>query len=367
MNLKAGDKVKFLNDTGGGVITGIVNDKQVKVLIDEGFELPVKTEELVLVEPAEIDHQTLGKQEKLGDDSDDYTGSNNNDDFDELEDIAENQDDDSEAIKETDEIIVYYGLVPVDQKKPEESELELYLINDSNYKLLYQIGNKKNEVDYNYHNLKYGFLEANTKVYITSLNRNELNQYPDLLFQFVFLKNKSFAFKEPVYRFINVHPVSLYEKSSYKENDFFDEKACVTEIYKHDELEAYNEITVADIEKALHEKRPKQTNVTVSQLTGKRKLKQPAKEIDLHIHELVEDETGLTDADKLELQLIHFRRALEKAIDNKEKKIVFVHGVGNGRLKHELRKIIDEEYAQATYQDASFQKYGIGGTLVLIK
>jgi dsDNA-specific endonuclease/ATPase MutS2 len=51
---------------------------------------------------------------------------------------------------------------------------------------------------------------------------------------------------------------------------------------------------------------------------------------------------------------------------HKSKKIVFIHGVGNGKLKHELRRILDAEYKNLRYQDASFKEYGFGATMVLL-
>ena len=45
---------------------------------------------------------------------------------------------------------------------------------------------------------------------------------------------------------------------------------------------------------------------------------------------------------------------------------VFIHGIGNGTLKHELRKVLDEYYHDLKYQDASFKEYGYGATLIFI-
>ena len=52
---------------------------------------------------------------------------------------------------------------------------------------------------------------------------------------------------------------------------------------------------------------------------------------------------------------------------NKNKKIVFIHGKGNGVLKNEIIKAIKSKYKQSYFQDASFQEYGYGATMVIIK
>jgi dsDNA-specific endonuclease/ATPase MutS2 len=68
----------------------------------------------------------------------------------------------------------------------------------------------------------------------------------------------------------------------------------------------------------------------------------------------------------LDYQISIFRRELDKAIDTRAKKIIFIHGIGNGRLKFEIIKIL-KTYKKIEFQDASYQKYGFGATEVLIK
>ena len=50
MEFRIGDKVKFLNEEGQGVVTRIIDKKLVGVMIDEGFELPVMKNELIKIE-----------------------------------------------------------------------------------------------------------------------------------------------------------------------------------------------------------------------------------------------------------------------------------------------------------------------------
>jgi len=86
------------------------------------------------------------------------------------------------------------------------------------------------------------------------------------------------------------------------------------------------------------------------------------KEIDLHL------KPAQSPADVIERQISRFRGELEGAIRRGEKEIIFIHGVGSGRLKEELRMILKEEYPSCVYQDAPFSRYGFGGaTLVTIR
>ena len=88
-------------------------------------------------------------------------------------------------------------------------------------------------------------------------------------------------------------------------------------------------------------------------------------EVDLHIHELTASTKNMTDFQMLQLQLETAEKRLVKAIENKEKRLVFIHGVGKGKLKNEL-SVLFHRYRQVEFYDADFQKYGFGATEVYI-
>ena len=90
-------------------------------------------------------------------------------------------------------------------------------------------------------------------------------------------------------------------------------------------------------------------------------------EIDLHIHQLIDDTRGLSNTDMLKLQFDTFRKEMDKAIATGVKKIVFIHGVGDGVLKNELRRELQRKYAKYPYQDASFREYGFGATMAVLR
>lgn len=92
---------------------------------------------------------------------------------------------------------------------------------------------------------------------------------------------------------------------------------------------------------------------------------QPLMEVDLHIHQLVSNEKGLTAHDKLELQLEIAQRKLEFAIHKRIQRVVFIHGIGAGVLRAELEYLF-RRYDAISYEDADFKKYGRGATQVYI-
>lgn len=91
----------------------------------------------------------------------------------------------------------------------------------------------------------------------------------------------------------------------------------------------------------------------------------PKMEVDLHIHQLMKSEKGMSSYDKLNLQLETAKRQLEFAIRKRIQKVVFIHGVGEGVLKEELKYLFGR-YENVKYYDADYQKYGLGATEVYI-
>ena len=98
----------------------------------------------------------------------------------------------------------------------------------------------------------------------------------------------------------------------------------------------------------------------------KNKNEIPAPEFDLHIEKLVPNFRGMSNYDILTLQTDTAKRHLEFAIRNRIPKIVFIHGVGEGVLKAELDFLLGR-YEQVFFQEANYQKYGLGATEVFIK
>lgn len=98
--------------------------------------------------------------------------------------------------------------------------------------------------------------------------------------------------------------------------------------------------------------------------TNVRPDKLPPMEVDLHINQLIASSKGMDNYDMLTLQLETAKHKLEFAIKNRIPKIVFIHGMGAGVLKTEL-EFLFKKY-NVYWNDASFQKYGLGATEVVI-
>jgi dsDNA-specific endonuclease/ATPase MutS2 len=73
----------------------------------------------------------------------------------------------------------------------------------------------------------------------------------------------------------------------------------------------------------------------------------------------------MSNFEMLNIQLEKFNTELDEAISKNMKKLIFIHGVGNGRLKQEIISIL-KTTSGVTYQDASYKDFGYGATQVNI-
>lgn len=84
-------------------------------------------------------------------------------------------------------------------------------------------------------------------------------------------------------------------------------------------------------------------------------------EIDLHTHNILDTEMGLSNYQILSRQLYEFKRCFKEAQKKNIHKIVVIHGVGEGVLKTEVRNYLSDREGIEFY-DADFRDYGKGAT-----
>lgn len=87
-------------------------------------------------------------------------------------------------------------------------------------------------------------------------------------------------------------------------------------------------------------------------------------ELDLHIHELLDDYRNMSNGEILKYQMRCCKSFLKEARENRYKKVVLIHGVGEGVLKREIHDLLDG-LDRVTYHDAPYRTYGYGATEVV--
>jgi len=130
------------------------------------------------------------------------------------------------------------------------------------------------------------------------------------------------------------------------------------------EPETINAASKLNLAQLIYEKRKSTQPKAVSKKHNKNSGSL-TQEIDLHIDLLLNNYKGMSNAAIIMVQLKHFETCLDAAIYGNAEKITFIHGVGNGRLKYEIRQILST-YNNIAFYDAPYKRYGFGATEVMI-
>lgn len=89
-------------------------------------------------------------------------------------------------------------------------------------------------------------------------------------------------------------------------------------------------------------------------------------ELDLHIESLIDSHKGMSNTEILNIQLKEMRSFFKKAQQKHIRKLVLIHGVGEGILKEEVRSFLAKQEG-VEYFDADFREYGKGATTAEIR
>lgn len=343
MNIKIGDKVKFVNEVGGGIVTAFIDEKTIEVQDEDGFEIPMLASE-VLIETSES-----------------FDGGNSGD--------AKRQEPERKVevrLKPEDykykefkgELIM--AVVPENDRLLHVSDLSLYLINDSNYSTHYLISMKSANVS---EFVAEGILEPDTKMEIRKYTQSALSKVSSIQLQAFYYKEGLFDIQKPQSVLFKLDGVSFYKASAFFENEYFDSRAYLSKKEEFDLRDAVDKLSENELLKVTESKKEDKESTPIPKKSKYNEID----EIDLHIENIVDHHAGLSNGEIVEIQMGRFETALETAIRSNSNRIVFIHGVGNGKLKHELRKKLDRKYPDHKYQDASFKEYGYGATLVYLK
>jgi hypothetical protein len=343
--IKVGDRVKFLNDVGGGKVTGFIGKNMVKVENADGFEVPYPVSQLVNVDdpalnkrdpsaikapvetaPAQVTEKKPKGQLLAGKDSPDF----------------------------------YFCVVPVDSKNPVGGDIRLYLVNDSNFMVMFRYGHFDGEI---YSTILQGLVQPNSREKLEILGPSDLSVLPDYFFQIMYYREGDKNLNAPVVKKFRINPVKFYKEKSFYPNAYFKRHAMVLQITENildAEIDKLTEDDFKKVVKAKEKQAEPQPEIPRSE---------PPEQIetDLHIHELIDNPAGLSNREILEIQMAKVEREMESAIRSRVKRIVFIHGVGQGVLKQEIAKLLKSKYPKYAYQDASFKEYGFGATMVILR
>ncbi len=380
--MKKGDKVRFLSEVGGGKVAGFQGKDIVLVEDEDGFEIPMPINEVVVVEQddyamskmisAKMDAQKKAAEHadtELHNDSRSIKAILNEHDADVDMNVEEYDAADREITYRAqaqerqggNKLSAYLAFVPIDIKDVTNTRFETYLVNDSNYYLHYTYLTAEG----NAWTLKAeGEIEPNTKLFVEEFGRDALNEMEHVAIQMIaFKRDKSFLLKPTTDVQFRLDPVKFYKLHLFEENDFFETPALMYTIVENDEVARP---LVVDA-KRLKEQMYKEEKVVANTSKKKSKKDDGTLVVDLHADEVLETTAGMNSADILHYQMDIFKKTMDENRKKKGQKIIFIHGKGEGVLRQTIIHELNYRYKSCTYQDASFQEYGYGATQVTIK
>ncbi len=380
--VKIGDKVRFLNDVGGGTITGFQGKDIVLVADEDGFEIPTLVTEVVAVETNDYNIAKVVDGKKKGKTNEDKptpTSVKNalavNDDEEEEEetDIADQELTYKPMAQErrgANELNLCLAFVPKRVKEISDTPFEVYLVNDCNYYIHYTLLNYEGKACQVRHE---GEIAPNTKVYLEELLHNRLEEWERITIQTLAFKRDKVFFPKPTYSVnLRIDGTKFYKLHAFQPSVFFNTPALTYDILKDDRAVRPMFVDADELREAMQtpeEQLPTEPQPRISGAEKRATRKQDRKaivEVDLHAHELLDTMVGLEPRDILEYQIKVFRDTMNAHLKNHGCRIVFIHGKGEGVLRNALLKELRTHYKQCRVQDASFREYGYGATMVTI-
>ena len=364
---KVGDFVRFLNSVGGGRIVRI--DGNIAHVEDEdGFEIPILVKECVVVDqPSAAGSNSITTGRGTVSNNNSSSAAKNNQPPIQYTPSPSAPEDEIEETAGGDKLNIILAYEPQEIKHLNTTLFDTYLVNDSNYYLYFSYMTKGDDEE-GWLTRYAGIIEPNMQVLLESFAGTAFAGIDKIACQYIaFKQGKPFGLKSPVLIEYNLDTTRFFKLHCFRENPYFDNMVIAYDIVKDDRPQRQHSLDSSMVEKAVRQKK----NID-RRPVQKRQLKKAAHrvgdiiEVDLHIHELVDNTNGLSSADMLNLQIDEFRRVMDENLKAKGQKIVFIHGKGEGVLRNAIMKELNHRYKGHQVQDASFQEYGYGATQVTI-
>lgn len=361
MKFQPGDKVRFLNQSGGGIVTKIISPQMVSVAIEDGFEIPTLTNELIKTETQDAGGRFFDKDYKV---SMHPTGSENT--ATNEQNALLNEADEPERFfsikkgKGAEASSIWLAFIPHDQKWLITGLVDICLLNPTDYDVLYSV--MLHQAGGFWKGADYDVLPPESGIILSTVSRDELSEWLEGSVQMLFQKEKQPQLVMPVNAAYRLKPARFQKEDNYIGNAFINEKALLINLTTVQGVE-----TSAEKLEGSDPEAPTQLKIEVQKpkaLIDKHRIAPFEAEVDLHISALKDDYSKLSNHEILNIQKDYFIKCLESALEAQYRKIIFIHGIGNGTLRNTILETL-KEYEELTAQNASFKKYGYGAIEVV--
>lgn len=314
MKYKLGDFVRFVDEKMEGYVTRIIDDQMIAVTGDDDFEIPVLASKVTFVHGRGEDSHNEEMVQEVHIPTGEFKSTG-----------------------------VHVAVVPDTHAN---SLVHFYLVNETSYQLMLTLTSEQQK---QYKGEFAGTVEPQGVVKIYSAKLSDLQIWPKFIFRALFFTKHN----QPA-----LSPLDVSEQ--FKAKDFAGAKKTIPYIKQQGWM-----IRLDEPELVIDAEKLKESFFKPAE--EKQEVQKPASEIDLHIEKLRDDHHFLGSSEMLNIQVDRFKKALEAAIVHQMHEITFIHGTGNGILRHELHKLLAKNQRVQTFMDAQKEKFGYGATKVVLK
>ncbi|MCS6822202.1 MAG: Smr/MutS family protein [Microscillaceae bacterium] len=392
--MNIGDKIRLLHSKEEGIITKILPNNMFEVEIEEGFGILLHKSEIVAISPEE--------ERRFGNKTTSFVKFGQ-------PQVTANPFEPIQEPKLMAQRGLFVGFLPFN-----DNLLIVHFINNTDFDLLFSLGIEKT---YSYKGIIASIIAPKSAMRVHEVELKEFENWGTFVWQCLFFSTHTHKIKLPFTKKLRFKAKSFFNHQ--KELPILSKKGYVFQLDENVETEQKNielievtdkEITLQPSPETLSTKK---TKTQSKQLTLEAKheisetkhktleikhksseikldaqklreemlekktcasphkvlsyIKPPKREIDLHIEALTDRYDQMNSQEMLELQLKTFERTLQEAIAVGMPEIIFIHGVGNGKLKQEIHKLLKQNKEIKGFEEAQREKFGYGATLVRIK
>ena len=227
--MKIGDKVRFLSEVGGGTVSGFQGKNIVLVEDEDGFEIPMLKQDVVVVGNEEYDIgkvNTIEREKPLPS---------------QAAKAREPEEPEEKPItfkpkplerREGERLNLYLSFLPDEVKEISSTGFESYLVNDSNYYMQVSLMSAEGAS----WRLRFcGIIEPNSKLFVEAFDRSQVNDLERLCVQAIAWKqDKPFSLKPAITTELRLNLTKFYKLHVFQPNEFFNEPNWTEDVIRDD-------------------------------------------------------------------------------------------------------------------------------------
>lgn len=374
--MKIGDKVRFLNEIGGGTIAGFQDKNIVLVEDSDGFQIPTRINDVVVVEQdnsTPTNKVNTKRKESEQHSKSSIISSNRNNIHNDYSESSITFRSKPYERKNGDALSLFLAFVPIDIQEFTNSHFEIFLINDSNYYINFIFLSAEGKA---WRIRDWGCIEPNTKMFIEELGRNVLNEMESLSVQGIaYKRDKTFILKTPINQQLCLDTVKFYKLHTFQDNIFFDKKALIYTLIENDQPIRNMITNTQKLKENFYKDSSPIVKFDGSKMFSHISKMDPSSNlfdnnpiiVDLQASKLLNTTKCLSSTDILNYQLDIFHKTLTEYSSKIGCKIIFIQGKGSSVLRKIIIHEMKYRYKTCRFQDVSFQEYSYGAIQVTIE